>query len=152
MTSRLGDWDPDGRAGVDRMRRAAAVDLLVGVLGGVMLWPFPLLRLTLGIPLPIHIALMMAFMGVFCGGASGVAVAVWGRTVGQYLFDLGLEGHARPFGWLAATAWGGGHAIDVLGGVMGVPWSLDGSRGAAAAFSGLRTVAARGAADTQYRG
>lgn len=149
MASRLGTWDPDGPAGADRMRRAAAIDLAVGVLGGVMLWPFPLLRLTLGIPLPIHIALMVAFMGVFCAAAAGASVAAWGRTIGQYLFDLGLQGRARPFGWLVGSAWGCGHAIDVLGGVLGVPASLDGRRGAAAAFTGLETVAAKATGDAQ---
>ena len=152
MASRIGTWDPDGPAGADRMRRTAVVDVLIGILGGVMLWPFPLLRLTLGIPLPIHIALMVVFMGVFCAAAAGVAVAVWGRTVGQYLFDLALQGRARPFGWLASAAWGCGHAIDVIGAVLGLRASLDGRRGAAAAFSGLETVAAKTAAEVQYRG
>ncbi len=149
MATRLGTWTADGPADAGRVRHAAAVDVLVGLLGGVMLWPFPLLRLTLGIPLPIHIAMMMAFMGVFCAAASAVAVVLWGRTVGQYLFDLGLESPHRPIGWLTAAAWGCGHAIDVVAGVFGVSAALDGHRGAAAAFSGLGTVAARGETDAQ---
>ena len=144
MASRLGTWMADGPAEPGRIRRAAAADALVALSGGVLLWPFPLLRLTLGIPLPVHIALMLTFTGVFGAAASAGAAAVWGRTVGQYRFDLGLEGALpRPFGARRAVAWGIGHAFDVLPAILGARWALDGTHGVAARMASLETVKAR---------
>lgn len=143
MTSRLGVYAPGAAADPPRAVRAAVLDLLVSVAVGMLLWPFPLIRLTLGLPVTVHVALILAWILIVFVIYLTVTVAVWGRTPVMYLLDLGLAGRPRPFGVPASLRWGLGWLLAVLPAMVGARGLADPSSGLPARFSGLATVVAQ---------
>jgi hypothetical protein len=145
--SRLGVFRPDGRADAARVRLAGVLDLLVAVLVTMLLWPFPLLRLTLSLPWSVHAAAIVVGIVVVHEVYSAASVAVWGRTPVMYLLDLGLAGRERPFGLVRSWRWALGWTVAVVPGVLGVEGPIDPDVGLPARFSGLRTATVANAED-----
>ena len=142
MASAIGTYRPSGPAQPGRPLRAAAVDLAGAAVIAILLWPFPLIRLTLGIPWSIHGPLIVVWVFVVYAVYLTVCVAVWGRSVAMYLLDLGLDGPARPFGLGRALRWSAGWVVAILPSLLGARSLADPAAGLPARFSCLVTVQA----------
>jgi hypothetical protein len=149
MASPLGSYGAAGPADPARVRRGLLADFVIAAVIALLLWPFPLIRLTLGIPVPIHVVLILVWMLIVAAVYMTAAVALWGRTPVMYLLDLGLMGADRPFGFGRALRWGIGAAVAAVPAALGARRLGDATTGLPARLSGLREVAAaeRGEAD-----
>lgn len=140
MTSRLGAYAPGEPAEASRALKAAALDLLVAAIVGLLLWPFPLIRLTLAVPVAAHTALIVVWILVVYLVYMTASVAAWGRTPAMYLLDLGLRGRPRPFGLGTAARWAAGWVVTVLPALLGARGLADPRSGLPARLSGVETV------------
>lgn len=120
---------------------AAGGDLAVAAVVAMLVWPFPLIRLTLGIPWSVHVPLILAWVLVVYAAYLATSVAIWGRTPVMYLTDLGLAGVPRPFGLGRSLRWALGLAVAVVPSLLGARSLADPRTGLAARASGLVTVA-----------
>lgn len=141
MASRLSAYRPGGAAPSGSVLRAAGFDLLAAAVAGVLLWPFPLVRLTLGVPWAVHGPLIAVWILLVYVVYLAAGAGVWGRTPVMYLLDLGLAGAERPFGARRSLLWAAGWALAVVPALAGARSLADPDRGLAARFSGLREVA-----------
>jgi hypothetical protein len=139
VTAHLADYRGTGPAEAGRTRLALAIDGVAVVLVVIVAWPFPLFRLTLGVPWVVHVPLILAAViaGVWVYGL--VCAKLWGRTVAMYLLDLGLDGVERPFTLALSARWSFGLALAfaAIGGAFG---TIEPAAGLPVRLSGLTTV------------
>lgn len=97
------DYESQGVADAGAGGKAELLDLAIGVLLGVIAWPFPVVRMLLedatGSAVAgwaVHVPLLLLFMATAAWLASGATIAALGRTVGMYFLDLGFQ--ERPSG------------------------------------------------------
>ena len=98
MANAFRDYAASGEADVARARGAALTDLVLGALAGVLVWPFPVMRIVFrglagseGAGWAIHVPVLLLFMVTFAWLFTGLFVAIGRRTVGMYFADLGLR-------------------------------------------------------------
>ncbi len=141
MAARFSGYAPAGRADPARTLRAAAFDFAVSAVAALILWPFPLVRVTLRVPPAAHVVLVVAWMLLVYVVYMTLSVALAGRTAAMYFLDLGLEGK-RPFPAGAAFGWALGWAVALVPALLGARRLADPRGGLPARFSGLTTTAA----------
>lgn len=140
MASRLGMHAVTGEADARRAIRAAGIELAVSVVATLLLWPFPLIRLTLGIPWAVHGPLILVAILIVYVAYLAVSVRLWGRSPAMYFLDLGLTGGSRPFPFGRGLRWAAGWAVAVVPALLGARWLGDPRDGLPARFSGLGTA------------
>jgi hypothetical protein len=140
MASRLGRYAVTGEADARRAIRAAAIELAVAVVATLLLWPFPLIRLTLGIPWAVHGPLIVVGILVVYVAYLAVSVRLWGRSPAMYFLDLGLTGASRPFPFGRGLRWAAGWAVAVVPALLGARSLGHPREGLPARFSGLDTA------------
>lgn len=121
---------------IGRVRAAAVLDWVAGLLLAVLLYPFPVMRAALS--LPAFVASILVSIVLIQVLLATVSLVVMGRSVGMHLFGLAFDEAPRPF---RAVLWAFVWTIVVLPGlVSGRP--LDPVRGWAAGAVGrpLRVV------------
>jgi hypothetical protein len=141
--SRVSAYEPNGSAAQGRVALAGALDAVAAFVVTMLLWPFPLFRLTLGVSWPVHILAILAGWLVVLTAYLTLTVAALGRTPAMYLLDLGLAGAERPFGLARSVRWAAGWTLAVLPGLIGARGLIGPERGIPARLSGLVTVATR---------
>ncbi len=142
MTGGSAAWANVGDADRGKTLRAAAADLAVSAVVALLLWPFPLIRLTLGVPWAVHVPLIAAWILLVYATYLAISALIWRRSVGMYLLDLGLAGRGAPFPVAAGVLWACGWALALFPAVLGARRLGDPREGLPARLSGLVTVAA----------
>ncbi len=129
---------PDDRpVEVARMRAAALTDAVAGLLAAVLLYPFPIMRAAL--PLPVFVGSIFASAVAAAVLAAALQVLLRGRTIGMYLF--GLRFAEEPRG-ARAVSWGVAWTAGALAG-LAAPRILDPATGWAARAGGRRLLRER---------
>ncbi|MCL5887041.1 MAG: hypothetical protein M1617_01870 [Actinobacteria bacterium] len=130
------DFESAGAADLARVRIAHGVDGVIAILAAVLLLPFPTIRAA--VPIPVFVAIILATMVFVHALYLAISVTLWGRTVGMYLFDLGIA--KRPVGTASAMIWAAASVVGFLPGII-LPRTLDPILGWPAKISGLTTEA-----------
>lgn len=130
------DFESAGAADLARVRIAHGVDCVIAILAAVLLLPFPTIRAS--VPIPVFVAIIIGTMVVVHFIYLAILVRLAGRTVGMYLFDLGIS--KRPTGTASASLWAIASVVGFLPGLI-MPRALDPLLGWPAKISGLTTVA-----------
>lgn len=130
-----------------RALTAAGVDLAAAALVAILLWPFPLFRLTLGLPWAVHGVLIFVWVFVVYTAYLTLSVLAWTRTPVMYLLDLGLRDGSPRFGFGRSLRWALGWALAVLPGLVGARSLTAPETGLPARLSGLVTVTAEPSAE-----
>ena len=123
MGNAFRDYTTTGAADPARARSAAAADLGIGMVAGILLWPFPVVRLGLeglmGSPAlgwAVHVPLLLVFASLAAWAYVALCAGSLRRTVGMYFADLGFReapdpGAATAFAW----AWVGAGLAGLTG-------------------------------------
>jgi len=127
------DYTIHGPAEAGPSRGAAVADLGLGVVAGILLWPFPVVRLALeslmgsaALGWAVHVPLLFAFALLVAWAYCTICAVLLHRTVGMYFADLGFVEPPTPSAAIAfAASWVGA-------GVAGLP-GQDGPAGRVAA-------------------
>lgn len=140
MPNAFRDYAATGEPDTSRARGAAVADLAIGALIGILVWPFPVMRIVFrslagseGAGWAIHVPALLAFMVLASWLCVALAVRLGRRTVGMYFADLGFPGPLGVGGALAAAR----------------PWTLAGlagtfgGRGPAERFARERLMSTR---------
>lgn len=133
---RFKDFESAGAADLARVRIAHGVDGVIAILAAVLLLPFPTIRAA--VPIPVFVGIILATIVFVHAIYLAVTVTLWGRTVGMYLFDLGIA--QRPAGTASAMMWALASVVGFLPGLV-LPRALDPLLGWPAKISGLATEA-----------
>ena len=90
---------------VKARRTQSLIDIFMSVFIAMMLWPFPVARMWLS--LPVHVAgvlLTCVFSGLLY---YAISAAVWRKTLGMRLAGIKLESATEAQAtWARATQWG----------------------------------------------
>jgi hypothetical protein len=143
MANAFDTYTPTGPAEPGRVRTAAAIDLAIGVLLAVLVWPFPVMRIlttdltgSVAIGWVAHVALLLGFFGVMDVVYCSVSTVLLHRTAGMYLQDLGFA-DATALTWGRAMRWSLGWVAATLPAALGAQVPADGETGWAARLSRL---------------
>lgn len=108
MANAFSEYTTTGPSDGSGARGAAVADLGVGAACGILLWPFPVMRMlfeglagSAAMGWAIHVPALLVFLGFAAWAYVGVCSTVAHRTVGMYFADLGFP--ERP---VAAAALG----------------------------------------------
>lgn len=133
MADPFRDYGIVGPSDESRAPGAARADVVIGLLIGVAVWPFPFARAVFrdlagsdGAGWAVHVPVLLLFAIGVAWLSSALFALLGRRTVGMYFVDLGFDAPPR------------------LGPALGfaLPWTMAG----AAALVGMRTPAMRIAA------
>lgn len=136
---RIGAYQAGVVAQRSSVRKAASIDGVVVLVLTMLLWPFPVMRSV--VQWPVHVVLVLLTIVLMSVAYGGLCLRFWGRSVGMYFADLGLDGAPRPFPLVATAAWSVGFAVTVGPGLL-MPSLIDARKGLPARMSGLVTVEA----------
>ncbi len=133
---RFKDFESAGLADLAKVRIAHGVDGVIAILAAVLLLPFPTIRAA--VPIPVFVAIIIGTIIFVHALYLAFLIKLTGRTVGMYLFDLGIA--KRPAGVGSALLWA---ITSVVGFLPGLIWPrvLDPLLGWPARISGLTTEA-----------
>lgn len=111
-------------ADAGRARAAALVDLAAGSFLGILIWPFPVMRIlttdlagSVLLGWAAHVAMLLVFMVCVAAVAAAAQFTLLGRSVGMYLNDLGFRDGSPGWGGAlsAAVAWTAASLAGVAG-------------------------------------
>ncbi len=114
-----------------RVRAAALLDSVAGLLLAVLLYPFPVMRAAFSVPVfVVSILVSVALIQVLLAATS---LVIAGRTIGMHMFGLEFDEGPRP---VRALLWAVVWTIALVPGLLsGRPF--DPARGWAAGATGL---------------
>jgi uncharacterized RDD family membrane protein YckC len=70
-------------------RQQSAIDVAASLVLAMLLWPFPLARMTLSVP--VHVLSVLVFWQLVQTGYFAVTVSTWGQTAGMRLAGISLS-------------------------------------------------------------
>lgn len=129
--SSMSDYRITGPASPRRTRAAGLLDLLAATLLAMIAFPQPVARAAImGAGLPIGVFVLLLFAVIFAVYWLYLAftVVTWGRSVGMFLLDLGLEAETKPT-LPEAAGWALGWVAAALPTLVGVSAAFDPERG-----------------------
>ena len=123
MGNAFRDYATHGPADSARARAAAVTDLGIGIVAGILLWPFPVARVAfeglMGSPAlgwAVHVPVLLVFALLASWAYGALCTVLVRRTVGMYFADLGFsEVPAVP----AAVSFAGTWVAAGMAGLMG---------------------------------
>jgi hypothetical protein len=151
MANAFDTYTPTGPADAGRVRTAALIDLAIGALLAILVWPFPVMRIvttditgSVALGWVAHVALLLTFFAVMDVAYGSVATVLLRRTAGMYLQDIGFADTVAVT-WGRALRWAFGWTAATLPAAFGAQVLADGETGWAARLSGLGLSSTRSA-------
>jgi hypothetical protein len=149
MANAFDTYTPTGTAEAGRIRTAAVIDLVIGALLAILVWPFPVMRIvttditgSVALGWVAHVVLLLTFFGVMDVAYCSVATMLLRRTAGMYLQDVGFADTAA-ITWGRALRWSFGWTAATPAVAVGARATADPERGWAARLSGLALISTR---------
>lgn len=133
MGNAFRDYSSTGEPDIARARGAALADLVIGMLAGILVWPFPVMRIVFrglagseGAGWAVHVPVLLVFTVAAAWLVTTAVIRAGRRTVGMYFADLGFPSPPRGLAAFAAA----------------LPWTVAGLAALAGAAGPARRFAA----------
>jgi len=143
--SALSTYTITGPATSGHVRGAGLLDFLASAILAMIAFPQPIARAAItgaGLPVGVFVALIFAIIFAVYWAYLMLSAMAWGRSVGMYLLDLGLDA-PRRLTFAAAAGWAIGWVLAALPAMLGITAAFDPEHGLPARLGRTATRSTR---------